>query len=137
MANTGDFERSCDEAVKKMQELLVQNMEQTLDYIAEKAGNKVGKGGTGALRADTKSLGTKIVGDEIQGAAGNTLEYAIYHHQGTGIYAEEGNGRKTPWSYEDPKTGERIWTKGSKPNPYLKDTIEQEQANIARWLGGG
>ena len=135
MADTAAFEKSCDDSVKQMQELLLHNMEGTLDYLAEKAGSKVGVN-TGALRADTKSLGAKIVGDEVHGAAGNTLEYALYHHQGTGIYAIDGNGRKTPWVYEDPKTGEKIYTRGSKPNPYLKDTIEQEQSTISKMLGG-
>lgn len=135
MADTRAFEQACDNSVNKMQELLMQNMELTLDHIAEKAKEKVGIG-TGALRADTRSLGVEIVGDEVQGAVGNSLEYAIYHHQGTGIYASDGNGRKTPWVYEDPKTGEKIYTRGSKPNPYLKDTIEQEQSIISKLLGG-
>ena len=135
MADTRAFEQACDNSVNKMQELLMQNMEVTLDHVAEKAKEKVGVG-TGELRADTRSLGVEIVGDEVHGAVGNSLEYAIYHHQGTGIYAEEGNGRKTPWVYEDPKTGEKIYTRGSKPNPYLKDTIEQEQSTISRLLGG-
>ena len=135
MADTRAFEQSCDNSVNKMQELLMQNMELTLDHVAGKAKEKVGVG-TGALRADTRSLGVKIVGDEVHGAVGNSLEYAIYHHQGTGIYASDGNGRKTPWVYEDPKTGEKIYTRGSKPNPYLKDTIEQEQSTISKLLGG-
>ena len=135
MADTRAFEQSCDNSVNKMQELLMQNMEQTLDHVAGKAKEKVGVG-TGALRADTRSLGVEIVGDEVHGAVGNSLEYAIYHHQGTGIYASDGNGRKTPWVYEDPKTGEKIYTRGSKPNPYLKDTIEQEQSIISKLLGG-
>ena len=135
MADTKAFEQACDNSVNQMQELLMQNMEQTLDHIAEKAKEKVGVG-TGALRADTRSLGVEIVGDEVHGAVGNSLEYAIYHHQGTGIYASDGNGRKTPWVYEDPKTGEKIYTRGSKPNPYLKDTIEQEQSTISKLLGG-
>lgn len=135
MADTRAFEQSCDNSVNQMQELLMQNMELTLDHVAEKAKEKVGVD-TGALRADTRSLGVEIVGDEVHGAVGNSLEYAIYHHQGTGIYAEEGNGRKTPWVYEDPKTGEKIYTRGSKPNPYLKDTIEQEQSTISKLLGG-
>ena len=135
MADTRAFEQACEDSVNKMQELLMQNMELTLDHIAEKAKEKVGVG-TGALRADTRSLGTEIVGDEVRGSVGNSLEHAIYHHQGTGIYAEEGNGRKTPWVYEDPKTGEKIYTRGSKPNPYLKDTIEQEQSTISKLLGG-
>ena len=135
MADTRAFEQSCDNSVNKMQELLMQNMELTLDHVAGKAKEKVGVG-TGALRADTRSLGVEIVGDEVHGAVGNSLEYAIYHHQGTGIYAVNGDGRKTPWVYEDPKTGEKIYTRGSKPNPYLKDTIEQEQSTISKLLGG-
>ena len=135
MADTRAFEQSCDEADKLVLDILVQNMELTLDHVAGKAKEKVGVG-TGALRADTRSLGVEIVGDEVHGAVGNSLEHAIYHHQGTGIYAENGDGRKTPWSYDDPKTGEKIWTKGSKPNPYLKDTIEQEQSTISKLLGG-
>ena len=135
MADTRAFEQACDNSVNKMQELLMQNMELTLDHIAEKAKEKVGVG-TGALRADTRSLGVEIVGDEVHGAVGNSLEHAIYHHQGTGIYASDGNGRKTPWVYEDPKTGKKIYTRGSKPNPYLKDTIEQEQSTISKMLGG-
>ena len=135
MADTRAFEQACDNSVNKIQELLMQNMELTLDHIAEKAKEKVGVG-TGALRADTRSLGVEIVGDEVHGAVGNSLEYAIYHHQGTGIYAVNGDGRKTPWVYENPKTGEKIYTRGSKPNPYLKDTIEQEQSTISKLLGG-
>ena len=135
MADTRAFEQACDNSVNQMQELLMQNMEQTLDHVAGKAKEKVGVG-TGALRADTRSLGVEIVGDEVHGAVGNSLEYAIYHHQGTGIYASDGNGRKTPWVYEDPKTGEKIYTRGSKPHPYLKDTIEQEQSIISKLLGG-
>ncbi len=135
MADTRAFEKACDEADKLVLDILVQNMELALDHVAEKAKEKVGVG-TGELRADTKSLGVEIVGDEVHGAVGNTSDYAIYHHQGTGIYAVNGDGRKTPWSYDDPKTGEKIWTKGSKPNPYLKDTIEQEQSTLSKLLGG-
>ena len=135
MADTRAFEQACDNSVNKMQELLMQNMELTLDHVAGKAKEMVGVG-TGALRADTRSLGVEIVGDEVHGAVGNSLEHAIYHHQGTGIYAVNGDGRKTPWVYEDPKTGEKIYTRGSKPNPYLKDTIEQEQSTISKLLGG-
>ena len=160
MADTRAFEKACDEADKLVLDILVQNMELTLDHVAGKAKEMVGVG-TGALRADTRSLGVEIVGDEVRGSVGNSLEHAIYHHQGTGIYAEEGNGRKTPWVYVEggSSTGgqkkEYTWeeakraaaflrskglkahaTRGSKPNPYLKDTIEQEQSTISKLLGG-
>lgn len=135
MADTGDFEASVDKAVENIQELLIRNMGLALDQVANTAKTKVGVQ-SGALRADIRSLGIEIQGDEIVGHVGNTLEYASYHHQGTGIYAIDGNGRKTPWIYEDPKTGEKIFTRGSKPNPYLKDAVEQEQVTISKLLGG-
>ena len=160
MADTRAFEKACDEADKLVLDILVQNMELALDHVAEKAKEKVGVG-TGELRADTKSLGVEIVGDEVHGAVGNTSDHAIYHHQGTGIYAVNGDGRKTPWVYVEggSSTGgqkkEYTWeeakraaaflrskglkahaTRGSKPNPYLKDTIEQEQSTISKLLGG-
>ncbi|MDN5468723.1 MAG: hypothetical protein L0F89_07870, partial [Lactococcus raffinolactis] len=78
MADTRAFEKACDEADKLVLDILVQNMELTLDHVAEKAKEKVGVG-TGALRADTRSLGVEIVGDEVHGAVGNSLEHAIYH----------------------------------------------------------
>lgn len=135
MAEMGDFEASVDTAVDKIEQMLIRNMELALDQVSNTAKTKVGVQ-SGALRADIRPLGIKIQGDEIVGHVGNTLEYAPYHHQGTGIYAIEGNGRKTPWIYENPKTGEKIFTRGSKPNPYLKDAVEQEQATISKLLGG-
>lgn len=136
MANTGEFESSVDNAVKEIEQMLIRNMDVALDQVANTAKTKVGVR-DGALRADIKSLGVEISNSEIVGSVGNTLEYAPYHHQGTGIYAADGNGRKTPWAYKDPKTGETIFTRGSKPNPYLKDAVEEEQGNISKLLGGG
>ncbi|MHC5248819.1 HK97 gp10 family phage protein [Enterococcus sp. LJL90] len=136
MTDTGDFESSVDAAVQEIQDLLVRNMDIALDVVADTAKSNVGVQ-TGALRADTRPLGVEIRGDEVVGAVGNSLEYAPYHHQGTGIYAVDGNGRKTPWVYKDPKTGDVVFTKGSKPNPYLKNAVEAEQGTIAQLLGGG
>lgn len=136
MADTGDFEASVDAAVDEIERMLIRNMGLALDQVANTAKTKVGVQ-SGALRADIRPLGVEVNGDEIVGAVGNTEEYAPYHHQGTGIYAQDGNGRKTPWVYQDPKTGQFVYTKGSKPNPYLKDAVEQEQGNISKLLGGG
>lgn len=46
---------------------------------------------------------------------GSPLENAIWEEFGTGEYALNGDGRKGGWAYEDPKTGETIWTHGKRP----------------------
>ena len=69
--------------------------------------------------------------EEANGRVGTNVDYAPYVHEGTGIYAKDGNGRKTGWVYTDPKTGERIFTRGQKPNPFLRDAMDKNQGNIA------
>ena len=50
---------------------------------------------TGALR---RSINTKIY--DTYGVVGTNLEYAPYVEFGTGLFASNGDGRKTPWSYQ-------------------------------------
>lgn len=60
------------------------------------------------------------------------VHYAIYVEYGTGIYAVNGNGRKTPWAYKDPKgrvdeNGDPlwIWTKGMAAQPFWNPAVEK------------
>lgn len=55
---------------------------------------------TGALR---RSITSKVQADGmiIEGDIYTPLEYAPYVEYGTGLFAEAGNGRKTPWAYQD------------------------------------
>jgi len=59
--------------------------------------------------------------DEQEPAAiiGTDNEYAAYVELGTGIYAEGGGGRPTPWVYQDAK-GNWHYTRGNKAQPFLK-----------------
>ncbi len=66
----------------------------------------------------------------------NTTEYAPYVHQGTGIYAEGGDGRKTPWGYTDINGVEHL-THGQKPNPFMRRAIEKNKNRISKMLGEG
>lgn len=52
----------------------------------------------------------------------NTQFYAPFVHQGTGIHAIDGNGRKTPWSYTARIKGKlmKVWTRGSKPQRFIE-----------------
>jgi len=50
--------------------------------------------------------------------------YGIYVEYGTGIYALEGNGRKTPWVYWSDKLGRYVYTRGMHAQPYWTPAIE-------------
>ena len=59
--------------------------------------------------------------DEKVAYIGTPNEYAVYVEMGTGLYVD--GGRKTPWVYQDEKTGEWRTTSGQKAQPYLKPAI--------------
>lgn len=108
-----------------------------LDRVGQKIENDAKKEcpvDDGALRADIKHV---VKRDEMEAIIGNTLEYAPYRHEGTGIYAIGGNGRKeVPWRYKDAK-GKWHSTKGVRPKRYLLNAIRANQATILKILGEG
>lgn len=61
-------------------------------------------------------------------------EYGIYVEYGTGIYALEGNGRKTPWVYWSEKLGRYVYTRGMKAQPYWTPAIELGSKHFEREL---
>jgi len=74
---------------------------------------------TGAMR---NSITHQVEDGESAVYVGTNNEYAIYNEYGTGIYAEGGKGRQTPWRYVDDR-GEGHWTRGMKPIHMLKNGI--------------
>lgn len=71
-------------------------------------------------------------GNEIVGYVGSNVEYAPYVHQGTGVYAINGDGRKeVPWTYKA-ADGKFYKTVGQKPNPFLKMAIQECKNKIAK-----
>ncbi|MFX0547914.1 HK97-gp10 family putative phage morphogenesis protein [Hathewaya histolytica] len=80
------------------------------------------------------SMGSKAVEEngEIKGVLYNTAEYAIWIHQGTGIYAVNGDGRPTPWRWEGQSKkweGKHI-TSGQKPKPFMREAIDNNIEKI-------
>lgn len=68
--------------------------------------------------------------DGIAGYVGTDVEYAPYVHEGTGLFAEKGDGRQdVPWKYQDAE-GKWHSTKGQKPNPFLKDAIDVNKEKL-------
>lgn len=91
----------------------------------------------GELRASITS-DVSVSASKILGIIGSNLMYAPYVHNGTGIYAVNGDGRKTPWVYviqSGPHAG-GYCTVGQKPNPFLEDAKLQNKDRVARTLGG-
>lgn len=90
---------------------------------------------TGALRNSIKSK-VEAVSGEIEGIVYTPLEYAPYVEFGTGLFAENG-GRQTGWAYKDEKTDEVIWTRGQKPQPFLRPALDENKNRIIEILGEG
>ena len=82
----------------------------------------------GTLRA---SITHEVDGKE--GRVGTNVEYAPYVHQGTGIYAVNGDGRKDRWKYQD---AEGNWhsTIGQQPNPFLEKALTMNKKEINKLL---
>ena len=59
---------------------------------------------------------------------GSNLFYSVYVELGTGIFAEKGNGRKTPWVWKD-FNGEWHFTRGMKAandgKGFLRPAVEE------------
>lgn len=70
---------------------------------------------TGQLKNSWKY---KIDEAKLEGIVGSPLENAIWEEFGTGEYALNGNGRKTPWVYQDTK-GNWHYTHGKHPKRAL------------------
>lgn len=77
-----------------------------------------------------QSITFEIV-DDNTGAVGTNVEYAPYVHQGTGIFAVNGDGRKDPWSYQDAE-GKWHTTKGQKPQPFLEKALDNKKKEIIK-----
>jgi HK97 gp10 family phage protein len=102
-------------------------------YVEETAKENAPIGRTGHLAQFIKSE-VQVTSEEIKGVIFNTKEYAPYVEYGTGLFAENGDGRKTGWAYEDEKTGEVIWTRGQRPQPFLRPALFAEKENILKQL---
>lgn len=76
---------------------------------------------TGNLR-NSITHDTLVEKDAVIIAVGSTVDYAPYVELGTGVYAEDGKGRKTPWRYQD-NQGNWHATRGIPPRPFLRPAV--------------
>ena len=79
---------------------------------------------------DLRNSITHEVEDNV-GYVGTNKEYAPYVEYGTGIFAVEGNGRDTPWSYQDDE-GNWHTTIGQKPQPFLNPAAQTKKKLVIK-----
>ena len=112
---------------------LAEAMEAALKAIGEQAVSYAKQNVTEAGRVDTgdlrNSISKKVVEGENAVYVGTNQEYAAYHELGTGVYAEGGGGRKSPWSYQD---AEGNWhrTRGLRPIHFLKNAVQDHAGDL-------
>lgn len=133
-----EFQNSFENATLKIIEGLAKNMELACLTVQRDA-MKNCPYDTGVLRAAMFYQVKLIDGKLIKGTVGNTMEYAPYVHQGTGIYAIDGNGRKTPWNWGN--RGSNKWPgrrgfSGGRANPFLENAKIANINKISELLAG-
>lgn len=120
----------------KMQDTstIVSAMQDACDLVEGSAKYKAPKD-TGALKRSITNR-VEVIGNEVSGIVFTPLEYAPYQEYGTGLFAENGNGRKTPWVYKDDK-GKYHYTHGQHPQPFLRPALKENEQNIKKKLKEG
>ena len=115
----GIIDNSAD--VKAAFEAAMWNALAKCGLVAEGYAKKLQIPDTGNLR---NSITHVVDEDEPAVYIGTNVEYAPYVELGTGIYAEGGGGRPTPWVYQDAE-GNWHYTHGQKPQPFLKPAVAE------------
>jgi len=70
-------------------------------------------------------------GKPISETGPHNVPYAVYVEYGTGIYAADGSGRKTPWRYKD-EEGKWHVTSGQEAQPFAEPGFQAAQPEIKR-----
>lgn len=137
MSDNEEFVASVEKATFEMIMGMVANMK-TATLMVERDAKKncnVDQGITRAAMFSEVSFDSK----EIVGTVGNNQDNAPYLEKGTGIYAKDGNGRKTPWSWGN--KGSKKWPgrkgfRGARPHPFLEPARDSNKDKVVNILAG-
>ena len=102
--------------------------------VVQRAGKLLCPVDEGALRADI-SVAVQPTADGVIGSLYNTLDYAPFVHQGTGVYAVDGDGRKEPWVWVSADGSKAAHTIGQRSQPYLEQAFIGNLVTITRIMG--
>lgn len=129
-----------DELLRKLDDLVdIQKLERAVSKAAllvEAEAKKKAPRDTGDL---ARSIVSKVEtsGKEVVGTVFTPLFYAPYVEYGTGLFAEDGNGRKdVPWHYQD-DSGEWHSTSGQHPQPFMRPALDENREQVLRIIMEG
>ena len=69
---------------------------------------------------------------KLEAEVGSRYKNALWEEFGTGIYALNGNGRKTKWVYRNPKAGKSYTTVGKKPRRALWNAYQSLKSTLKK-----
>ena len=69
---------------------------------------------------------------KLEAEVGSRYNNALWEEFGTGIYALNGNGRKTKWVYRNPKDGKFYTTVGKKPRRALWNAYQSLKSTLKK-----
>ncbi len=120
------------------------NISQVIKVIkgnAERALQSVGVYLTSQMVKNVDSMGIVDTGrlkgsithevEDMEVHNGTNVEYAPEQEFGSGIYAEGGKGRKTPWVFTG-SDGKKYMTRGTRPRPFIRNAYRENQEAIKR-----
>lgn len=137
MDDQKDFVRSLENATLLIVKEVAANMAKACLVVEADAKKNVSVD-QGILRASI-THDVALNDHEIIGCVFSNLDYAPYIEKGTGIYAKDGNGRKTPWNWSNKgskKWGGRKNWQGSRPHPFLEPARDANKDKITKILAG-
>ena len=104
--------------------IVLQKIQETGEVFLEEVGGELESQVKQNTKVDTgKTKGSwehRVDEDKMEAEVGSRYKNALWEEFGTGIYAINGDGRKTKWVYKNPNDGKFYATVGKKPIQVLK-----------------
>ena len=121
------FEDNSMECISALDSAIAAFLEEAIGELETQA-----KRNTRVATSQTKNSWSHVVDEgEHKAYVGNTLENSLWEEFGTGEYAINGDGRKTPWKYQDVH-GKWHTTTGKKPSRALQKAFDSRKNAIIK-----
>ena len=121
---------------KDFSKIVLQKINETGEQFLEEVGGEVEaqtKRNTKVDTGKTKNSWEHVVDtDKMEVQIGSRYKNALWEEFGTGIYALNGDGRKTKWVYKSEKDGKFYTTVGKKPRRALFRAFQSKKNEIIR-----